>query len=162
MSAPVSPESRPDSLPDLPVRTLVARADHTAVTLDQTRLPFDRVELVLSHAADCAHAIASMQVRGAPLIGAVAAFGLALAVREASDDAALDAAHAMLLATRPTAVNLRWALDRVHARVASASPGQRWAIAWREACAIADEDVAINRAIGEHGAEHLPCRKPEG
>ena len=155
MSAPVSPESRPDSLPDLPVRTLVARADHTAVTLDQTRLPFDRVELVLSHAADCAHAIASMQVRGAPLIGAVAAFGLALAVREASDDAALDAAHAMLLATRPTAVNLRWALDRVHARVASASTGQRWAIAWREACAIANEDVAINRAIGEHGAEHL-------
>ena len=76
MSAPVSPESRPDSLSDLPVRTLVARADHTAVTLDQTRLPFDRVELVLSHAADCAHAIASMQVRGAPLIGAVAAFGL--------------------------------------------------------------------------------------
>ena len=155
MSAPVSPESRPDSLSDLPVRTLVARADHTAVTLDQTRLPFDRVELVLSHAADCAHAIASMQVRGAPLIGAVAAFGLALAVREASDDAALDAAHAMLLATRPTAVNLRWALDRVHARVASASTGQRWAIAWREACAIANEDVAINRAIGEHGAEHL-------
>ena len=155
MSAPVSPESRPDSLPDLPVRTLVARADHTAVTLDQTRLPFDRVELVLRHAADCAHAIASMQVRGAPLIGAVAAFGLALAVREASDDAALDAAHAMLLATRPTAVNLRWALDRVHARVASVSTGQRWAIAWREACAIANEDVASNRAIGEHGTEHL-------
>jgi methylthioribose-1-phosphate isomerase len=142
----------------MPVRTLVARADHTAVTLDQTRLPFNQVELVLRNAADCAHAITSMQVRGAPLIGAVAAFGFALALREASDDAALHAAHAMLLATRPTAVNLRWALDRLRAKVASASPGQRWAIAWREACAIADEDVAINRAIGEHGAESLRRR----
>jgi methylthioribose-1-phosphate isomerase len=155
MSAAVPPESRPDSLPDQPVRTLVALADQTAVTLDQTRLPFDRIELVLRQATDCVHAIASMQVRGAPLIGAVAAFGLAFAMREAPDDAALDAAYASLLATRPTGVNLRWALDRVRARVASASPGQRWAIAWREACDIADEDVAINRAIGEHGARHL-------
>jgi methylthioribose-1-phosphate isomerase len=151
----VSSESRPDSLPDQPERTLMARADHTVVTLDQTRLPFDRVELVLRHAAGCAQAIATMQVRGAPLIGAVAAFGLALALREAPDDAALDAAHAGLLATRPTAVNLRWALDRLRARVALASPGQRWETAWREACDIADEDVAINRAIGEHGAWHL-------
>jgi len=155
MSAVVPPQSRPDSPQDQPVRTLVALADQTAVTLDQTRLPFDRVDLVLRHCADCAQAIASMQVRGAPLIGAVAAFGLAFAMREAPDDAALDAAHARLLATRPTAVNLRWALDRVRARVAVVSPAQRWAIAWREACDIADEDVAINRAIGEHGAMHL-------
>ncbi len=137
------------------MRTLLVLADHTAVTLDQTRLPFDRVEIVLRRCADCEQAIASMQVRGAPLIGAVAAFGLAFAMREGSDDAALDAAHARLLATRPTAVNLRWALDRVRARVAVALPGQRWAIAWHEACDIADEDVAINQAIGEHGAMHL-------
>ena len=161
MSAAVPPESRPDSLPDQPVRTLVALADQTAVTLDQTRLPFDRIELVLRQATDCVHAIASMQVRGAPLIGAVAAFGLAFAMRETPDDAALDAAHARLLATRPTGVNLRWALDRVRARVASASPGQRWAIAWREACDIADEDVAINQGASltawELADAGVPC-----
>jgi len=137
-----------------PQRTLRVERD-AIVTLDQTRLPFEVVTLALADAAACASAIATMQVRGAPLIGAVAGFGLALALREAADDAALDTALARLAATRPTAVNLRWALERVHARVRALPPAQRAAAAWREACAIADEDVAINRAIGDHGAALL-------
>jgi hypothetical protein len=81
--------------------------------IDQTQLPFSERELTLDTAAQAAHAIAGMQVRGAPLIGAIGAFGLALALREAADDGALDAARRMLVATRPTAVNLAWALERV-------------------------------------------------
>jgi methylthioribose-1-phosphate isomerase len=96
-----------------------------------------------------------MQVRGAPLIGAVAGFGLALALREQADDEALHRAVERLAATRPTAVNLRWALERVRAAVAGLPAELRAADAWREAVAIADEDVAINQAIGEHGAALL-------
>jgi len=135
-------------------RTL--RADGEVVrTIDQSRLPFERVELVLRDDADCARAIATMQVRGAPLIGAVAGFGLALALRRASDDAALDEAVERLAATRPTAVNLRWALERVRGRVRALPAPRRAAAAWAEAVAIADEDVGINRAIGAHGASLL-------
>ena len=92
-----------------------------------------------------------MWVRGAPLIGAVGAYGLALALDAIAGDAALAKAHAALDATRPTAVNLRWALDRVRAAVAAARPSERADAAWREADAIAAEDVAINHAIGLHG-----------
>jgi methylthioribose-1-phosphate isomerase len=135
-------------------RTL--RVDGAIVrTVDQTRLPFERIELVLGDAETCARAISTMQVRGAPLIGAVAGFGLAFALREADDDASLEAALARLAATRPTAVNLRWALERVRTRVRPLPPGRRAAAAWAEAVAIADEDVAINRAIGAHGAALL-------
>jgi len=141
-------------LDPLPRRTLRIGRD-TIDTPDQTRLPFEEVTLTLTDAADCARAIATMQVRGAPLIGAVAGFGLAFALREAADDRALDAALDRLAATRPTAVNLRWALGRVRARVIALAPAERAAAAWLEACAIAEEDVAINRAIGEHGAALL-------
>jgi methylthioribose-1-phosphate isomerase len=96
-----------------------------------------------------------MQVRGAPLIGAVAAFGLAFALRERADDAALEAAHARLAATRPTAVNLRWALDRVSAAARPRPVAGRADVAWACALAIAEEDVAINAAIGAHGAALL-------
>ena len=92
-----------------------------------------------------------MWVRGAPLIGAVGAYGLALALDRDASDAALARAHALLDATRPTAVNLRWALDRVRRRRHRPSGAQRADAAWREADAIAAEDVAINHAIGVHG-----------
>jgi methylthioribose-1-phosphate isomerase len=91
-----------------------------------------------------------MQVRGAPLIGAAAAYGIWLAMRADPSDAALAEARATLLATRPTAVNLRWALDAVVARLRALPPGARAAAARAAADAIADDDVAINRAIGDH------------
>jgi methylthioribose-1-phosphate isomerase len=137
-----------------PPRTLRVSGEHV-LTLDQARLPFEVVELALRDAAACAHAIATMQVRGAPLIGAVAAFGLAFALREAAGDAALEAAFERLASTRPTAVNLRWALTRVRARVRPLPEGERAAAAWAEAVGIADEDVAINAAIGAQGAALL-------
>ncbi|RPH40494.1 MAG: S-methyl-5-thioribose-1-phosphate isomerase [Burkholderiales bacterium] len=137
-----------------PPLTLRVHGDRL-VTIDQARLPFEVIELGLRDASDCAHAIVTMQVRGAPLIGAVAGFGLALALRAAADDTALDAALERLAATRPTAVNLRWALERVRARVRPLPVDARAAAAWDEAVAIADEDVAINAAIGVHGAALL-------
>jgi methylthioribose-1-phosphate isomerase len=147
--------NRPDpSAPSEPPRTLRVDGDGL-LTVDQTLLPFEHVEIALRDAASCARAIRSMQVRGAPLIGAVAGFGLAFALRESDGDAALDAAVDVLAATRPTAVNLRWALERVRARVRALPPARRAEAAWREAVAIADEDVAINGAIGVHGAALL-------
>ena len=92
-----------------------------------------------------------MRVRGAPLIGAVAAFGLALALRSAPSDAGLAQSLGRLAATRPTAVNLFWALERVRAIVQPASIGDRAELAWQEALAIVAEDRAINKAIGRHG-----------
>ncbi|TCJ11973.1 S-methyl-5-thioribose-1-phosphate isomerase [Parasulfuritortus cantonensis] len=119
------------------------------VIIDQTRLPF-RYELrTLRGLADAAEAIAVMRVRGAPLIGATAAYGVALAMTEGAD---LDAACATLAATRPTAVNLAWALARMRARLAPLPAEARGAAAWAEAAAICDEDVELNRAIGRHGA----------
>lgn len=119
--------------------------------LDQTRLPRDEVKVSLTSAADAARAIAAMQVRGAPLIGVTAAYGLALSLAIDPSDAGLHDAYTMLLAARPTAVNLRWALERVRATVAPQAPSARAEAAWDEANAIAAEDVATNRAIGEHG-----------
>ena len=138
------------TVPDL--KTLTPSADRTRVeVLDQTRLPRDQSTIVLLTAEDAARAIRTMQVRGAPLIGATAAFGLALAIRADPSDAALEVAHGLLLGARPTAVNLRWALDRVRDRVASVPPGQRAEAAWRQAETIAAEDREANRALGEHG-----------
>jgi methylthioribose-1-phosphate isomerase len=145
-----------------PPRTLRVVGDRL-LTLDQTRLPFEVIDLVLADASACARAIATMQVRGAPLIGAVAGFGLAFALREAAEtvatgaalNAALDQAVERLAATRPTAVNLRWALERVRTRVRGLPAAARASAAWDEACAIADEDVAINASIGVHGAALL-------
>ena len=117
--------------------------------LDQTALPFAAREIPIGTGAQAAHAITSMQVRGAPLIGAIGAFGLALALREAAGDAALDGAVRTLAATRPTAVNLAWALARVRQAVQPLPPAARAAAAWREALHICDEDRAANRHIGE-------------
>lgn len=120
--------------------------------IDQTRLPFEFVVARLTTVAQVAEAIAAMRVRGAPLIGATAAWGLALAARADPSDNALADAHALLLATRPTAVNLRWALDDVAAVLAQLPLDRRAAAAARRAAEICDEDVETCEAIGEHGA----------
>jgi methylthioribose-1-phosphate isomerase len=135
-----------------PTRTLWPSG--TAVEIiDQTLLPHEFVIRRLTEMEDAAEAIRLMRVRGAPLIGATAAYGLALAARRDAADAALQAAAATLIATRPTAVNLQWAVRRVMAKLLPRPPSQRAAAAWAEAAAICDEDVAQNQAIGRHGAE---------
>jgi methylthioribose-1-phosphate isomerase len=119
--------------------------------LDQTRLPWALEILRLTTRDDAAQAIRSMQARGAPLIGAVAAYGLCLALRADASTEAMERDAALLNATRPTAVNLRWALDRMLIRLRNTLPADRVAVAYAEAALIADEDVAQNEAIGQHG-----------
>ncbi len=119
--------------------------------IDQTRLPHSFEVCRLTTLDNFAAAIRTMKVRGAPLIGATAAYGLALALRADASDAGLEAAVTALRATRPTAVNLAWALNRVSSRVRLLPPAERAAAALVEAAAVADEDVAICRSIGEHG-----------
>jgi methylthioribose-1-phosphate isomerase len=119
--------------------------------IDQRALPHTLVRIKIASADAAALAIRKMWIRGAPLIGAVGAYGLALALDQDSSDAALASAFAALDATRPTAVNLRWALTRVREKVSPLPARERADAAWVEADAIAQEDVAMNRAIGEHG-----------
>jgi len=135
-----------------PFRTIWPSADGAAAEIiDQTRLPHAFVIARLATLDDAAHAIRAMLVRGAPLIGATAAWGLWLALRADSSDTGLARAHATLFATRPTAVNLRWALDRVRAHVSPLRPADRAAAARALAIEICDEDVALNHAIGAVG-----------
>ncbi len=134
-----------------PYRTIWPLGDDAVEVIDQTKLPHEFITLVLKNADDAAHAIKAMIVRGAPLIGATAAYGMALAMRENASDEALDRAHEMLAETRPTAINLRWALKRMCDALRNHPREQRAALAWREAAKIADEDVAVCHAIGEHG-----------
>ncbi|MBI2306668.1 MAG: S-methyl-5-thioribose-1-phosphate isomerase [Rhodocyclales bacterium] len=137
---------------NVPTRSIWRVENHAAVDIiDQTALPHAYRVLRLASLEDAAHAIRSMQVRGAPLIGATAAYGVALALLRDAGDAALANAIATLGGTRPTAVNLHWALARMQAHLMPLPAIERGAAAWREAEAIADEDVAQNRAIGEHG-----------
>lgn len=135
------------------------------VVIDQTRLPFRFETVALGTAEQAADAIRSMVVRGAPLIGATAAYGVALAMRVDASDEALAVALALLGGTRPTAVNLHWALARMR-RVLSGLPAEaRMATAYAEAAAICDEDVALCRAIGEHGLpliREIAAGKPTG
>jgi methylthioribose-1-phosphate isomerase len=138
-----------------PTRSIWTQPDGSIGIIDQTRLPQQVVTATLASAAEVIDAIRAMRVRGAPLIGVTGAYGLALALREDASDAAVDAAHHALNAARPTAVNLRWALDRVRRIAGALPPDQRAAAAWAEAGRIAEEDVAINRDIGRHGAELL-------
>ena len=128
--------------------------------LDQTMLPWRVEQLRLETAGQAAHAIRSMQVRGAPLIGAVAAYGLALSMRTAPQ--ALHETAAMLNETRPTAINLRWALDRMVAALVNLPPAGRAAAAYAQAAAIADDDAQTCRLIGSHGLpllEEIAARK---
>jgi len=119
--------------------------------IDQTQLPHRFVILRLNRVEEVARAIKNMNVRGAPLIGAAAACGMALAMRAASSDAALAAASEMLCATRPTAVNLRWAVERMARLLLPLPPSQRAEAAIAEAAAICEEDIALNHGIGQHG-----------
>ena len=121
------------------------------LVLDQTRLPYETAWLRLDDAAGVARAIREMHVRGAPLIGAAAAYGLAFACAADPSDDAIARAAGELAATRPTAVNLSWALEAVRAAIAPVAPGARADAAWAAAGAICDEDVARNQAIGRHG-----------
>jgi len=119
--------------------------------IDQTRLPHVFETRTLASADAIAEAILAMRVRGAPLIGVAAAFGLALAVARDPSDESIARAAEELRATRPTAVNLAWALGRMRERLAPIAPAGRAEAAWTEAQAIADEDVALNESIGRHG-----------
>jgi methylthioribose-1-phosphate isomerase len=118
-------------------------------------LPHSFATQTLKSSDDVLAAIRTMTVRGAPLIGVAGAYGLALAMREDASDSHLAAAHERLNAARPTAVNLRWALDRMHAALAPLPLAQRASAAWLEAARIADEDVALNESIGRHAADLL-------
>jgi len=137
-------------------RTIWVHDDGRSVDIiDQTKLPHRFVIVTLRTLAEAAHAIKSMQVRGAPLIGAAAAYGICLAVSADASDEALDRAYDVLLATRPTAVNLRWALDEMRAALRNLPREARLAAAYKRASEIADEDVAANAALGENGAAIL-------
>ena len=129
------------------------------VILDQTRLPLETAFVSLNTLSDAAHAIRVMQVRGAPLIGATAAYGVALGLASDASDARLDHVIETLAATRPTAVNLHWALARMRRVLQESALAVRRETAWNEARAIAMEDKAANAAIGRHGLALLRARR---
>jgi methylthioribose-1-phosphate isomerase len=147
-------------------RSIWREADGRSVgIIDQTRLPHKVVTLRLMTLADAAHAISAMQTRGAPLIGAVAAYGMCLALQDDASDESLERAYRCLVATRPTAVNLKWALDEIMAAVRNQPRGERVAAAYARAAEICEEDIAINLGIGRHGLaviEEIASRKPRG
>jgi methylthioribose-1-phosphate isomerase len=138
----------------VPYRSVWRDAGRVAV-IDQTRLPHEFHTLRLSHCDEVAHAIRSMQVRGAPLIGATAAYGIALAMQCDASDSSLSASAELLAGTRPTAVNLGWAIERMTRRLRTILPAARADAAWMQAQKIADEDIAINLSIGHHGLDIL-------
>lgn len=132
--------------------------------LDQTRLPHAEAWVRLETLEAVTAAIRTMQVRGAPLIGITAAYGLALALRDHADDARLEYAAGQLLGSRPTAVNLRAAVDRVRNQVQPLDPGDRAGAAWEAASALAEAEARACRAIGDHGLAILRAlhdRAPE-
>jgi methylthioribose-1-phosphate isomerase len=134
------------------MRTIWLEPDGWSVTvIDQTALPHRFLTSRLTTLADAAHAIRTMVIRGAPLIGATAAYGMCLALREDASDEALERAYATLLATRPTAINLKWALDEMMAVVRNRPRAERPEAAYWRAAEICDEDVATNAAIGRNG-----------
>jgi methylthioribose-1-phosphate isomerase len=136
-----------------PYRTIwLANDGWAAEIIDQTKLPHEFVTVRLETMKDAAIAIKDMWVRGAPLIGATAAYGVALAMREDASDTNLSTMYDHLFATRPTAVNLRWALDDMKALLSPLAEGEREAAAYKRAAEICDDDVEICSNIGEHGA----------
>src|SRR5437588_6589163 len=148
------------------IRSIWLEPDGWSVgAIDQRRLPHEFVVAQLTTCESAADAIRSMLVRGAPLIGATAAYGMALAMRADSSDAALDRAYKTLIATRPTAINLKWALDEMRSLLRHLPPSQRAAAAYSRAGKIAEEDIAINKGIGRHGLaliEAIAARKKPG
>jgi len=149
-----------------PYRTIWLGTDGWSVEIiDQTRLPHRFETAVLRTCEDAAHAIVSMQVRGAPLIGAAAAYGVCLALRMDASDAALLSAIELLAKQRPTAINLRWALEEMRAAVAHLPPGERVRAAYARAARLADEDVETCRRIGANGLgliRDIAARKQPG
>ncbi len=149
-----------------PYRTIWPGADGISVEIiDQTRLPHHFAVARLATLDEAAHAIKAMLVRGAPLIGATAAYGIWLALRYDATDEGLQIAGATLKDTRPTAINLRWAVDRMTAWLQPLAPADRVAAAFLRAAEICDEDVAINRAIGSAGLallREIAARKRPG
>jgi methylthioribose-1-phosphate isomerase len=137
----------------VPYRTIWVDPDDgwSVRIIDQTRLPWALEIVRLTDVSEVAHAVRSMQVRGAPLIGAAAAYGLCLGLRQDPSSVAMEHDAALLAETRPTAINLRWALERMLTRLRNTPAEQRERVAYQEAAAIADEDVAQNEAIGRHG-----------
>ena len=147
-------------------RTIWVAPDGWSVEIiDQTRLPHELAFVTLGTMQDAAVAIRTMQVRGAPLIGATAAYGVCLALREDASDEALDRAIAHLAKQRPTAVNLHWALEEMRAAVRNLPRDKRLAAAYARAADICDADVETNRSIGRHGAKiihEIAARKRPG
>jgi methylthioribose-1-phosphate isomerase len=125
--------------------------DQSVFVIDQTKLPHKFEVVAWQDVAAAAHGIRSMVVRGAPLIGASAAYGIALAMKANPSDSSLEEAYDLLLRSRPTAVNLRWALDRICGLLKRLSPSERVDAAYREALSIADEDAENCSLLGEHG-----------
>ena len=133
--------------------------------IDQTALPHRLLTARLTTLAETAHAIRAMVIRGAPLIGATAAYGVCLALRDDASDEALERAYITLLATRPTAINLKWALDEMMAAVRNRPRAERTAAAYRRAAEISEQDIAINTGIGRSGLpliEAVAARKKPG
>ncbi len=149
-----------------PMRSIWLEPDGWSVSvIDQTALPHRFATARLTTLEEAAHVIRAMVIRGAPLIGATAAYGVCLALRADADDEALERACTTLLATRPTAINLKWALDEMVAAVRNRPRAERTAAAYRRAAEICDEDVAINTAIGRNGLpliEAVAARKRPG
>jgi methylthioribose-1-phosphate isomerase len=149
-----------------PFRTIwIAKDGKTVEVIDQTRLPFELVVLPLKSLEDAAIAIENMVVRGAPLIGATAAYGVALAMNGDASDKGLIKAYDRLMRTRPTAVNLRWALDEMKRSLLPVAAASRRDAAYRRAAEICDEDVEINASIGRNGlaiVERIAAQKPTG
>jgi methylthioribose-1-phosphate isomerase len=148
------------------MRTIWLEPDGWSVgVIDQTALPHRLVTARLTTLDEAAHAIRSMVVRGAPLIGAAAAYAMALALRDDASDEALERAYATLLATRPTAINLKWALDEVSGVVRNRPRAERAAAAYRRAGEICEDDIAINLGIGRSGLpliEAIAAKKRPG
>ncbi|HEX5959527.1 MAG TPA: S-methyl-5-thioribose-1-phosphate isomerase [Hyphomicrobiaceae bacterium] len=139
-----------------PYRTIWPAEDGWSVEIiDQTRLPHELAVVSLRTVEDAARAILTMQVRGAPLIGATAAYGICLALRGDASDEGLDRVIAFLAGQRPTAINLRWALEEMRRTVRNLPHAQRVAAAYARAAEICDEDVASCRRIGEHGVQAI-------
>ncbi|VFU08726.1 S-methyl-5-thioribose-1-phosphate isomerase [Methylocella tundrae] len=141
------------------------KATASVTVIDQTRLPH-RFELIsIADVEAAGRAIKTMQVRGAPLIGITAAYGLALAMRADPSDDNLERACGLLKATRPTAVNLQWALDSMRRMLAPMAPPERFDAAFNQAAQMAQDDIALCEAIGRHGLgliKGIAARKPRG
>ncbi len=147
-------------------RTIWLEPDGWSVgAIDQRKLPHQFVVVRLTNCVEAAEAIRSMLVRGAPLIGATAAYGMALAMHDDSSDEGIDRACKMLIATRPTAINLKWALDEMRAVLQPLAPSARTQAAYARAEEIAEDDIAINQGMARHGLpliEAIAAKKKRG